>query len=143
MLPRFRSRRFSYALSLLLGAAGFILAGLVTDKYLLFIPFLLIGCAWAAMLAWPFTILTNSLKGGNIGTYLGLFNGSITIPQIVAAITGGWILSAFSTPGEIAPQYIMMIIAGVSLAIGALCVGIVKEGDGKARVKEAVAESED
>ena len=143
MLPRFRSRRFSYALSLLLGAAGFILAGIVTDKYLLFIPFLLIGCAWAAMLAWPFTILTNSLKGGNIGTYLGLFNGSITIPQIVAAITGGWILSAFSTPGEIAPQYIMMIIAGVSLAIGALCVGIVKEGDGKARAKEAVAESED
>lgn len=143
MLPRFRSRRFSYALSLLLGAAGFVLAGLVTDKYLLFIPFLLIGCAWAAMLAWPFTILTNSLKGGNIGTYLGLFNGSITIPQIVAAVTGGWILSAFSTPGEIAPQYIMMIIAGVSLAVGALCVGVVKEGSGESRVREAVPESED
>lgn len=127
VLPRFRSRKLSYALSLMLGGIGFVLAGIITDKFLLFIPFILIGCAWAAMLAWPFTILTNSLKGGRIGTYLGLFNGSITIPQIVAAITGGWILSAFSTPGELAPQYIMMIIAGISLAVGALCVGIINE----------------
>lgn len=129
VLPRFRSRKLSYALSLILGGIGFVLAGIITDKFLLFIPFILIGCAWAAMLAWPFTILTNSLKGGRIGTYLGLFNGSITIPQIVAAITGGWILSAFSTQGELAPQYIMMIIAGISLAVGALCVGIIQEGE--------------
>lgn len=142
-LPKFRSRKFSYALSLLLGAVGFVLSGIIDNQYLLFIPFLLIGCAWAAMLAWPFTILTNSLKGGNIGTYLGLFNGSICLPQIVAAVTGGWILAAFSTPGEIAPQYVMMIIAGVSLAIGALCVGVIKEGNGKVPVQETVPESED
>lgn len=46
------------------------------------------GCAWAAMLAMPFTILTNALSGGNIGTYLGLFNCTITVPQIVAALCG-------------------------------------------------------
>ena len=143
VLPRFRSRKFSYALSLLLAGVGFVLSGIITDKYMLFIPFLLIGCGWAAMLAWPFTILTNSLKGGNIGAYLGLFNGSITIPQIVAAITGGWILSAFSTPGEIAPQYIMMIIAGISMGIGALCVGFIKEGKEETPVKENIPVSED
>lgn len=141
VLPRLRSRKFSYALSLVLGGIGFILSGIITNQYLLFVPFLLIGCGWAAMLAWPFTILTNSLKGGNIGTYLGLFNCSICLPQIIAAITGGWILSAFSTPGEIAPQYIMMIIAGISLIIGACCVGIIKEGKGDAPVREAVPES--
>ena len=43
----------------MLGAAGFISAGLITNQYLLFVAFLLIDCAWAAMLAWPFTILTN------------------------------------------------------------------------------------
>lgn len=143
VLPRLRSRKFSYALSLILGGIGFVLAGIITDPYLLFIPFLLIGCAWAAMLAWPFTILTNSLKGGNIGAYLGLFNGSITIPQIVAAVTGGWILSAFSTPGELAPQYIMMIIAGIALVAGALCVGIIKEGKGDTPVQENIPASED
>ena len=127
VLPRFRSRKFSYSLSLILGAVGFVLAGLIQNQYMLFIAFFLIGCAWAAMLAWPFTILTNSLKGGNICASLGLFNCSICLPPIIGALAGGWILSLFSTPGQLAPQYIMMIIAGISLAIGALCVSIIKE----------------
>lgn len=127
-LPLFRSRKFSYSLSLMLGAAGFISAGLITNQYLLFVPFLLIGCAWAAMLAWPFTILTNSLKSGNIGAYLGLFNCSICIPQIVGALAGGWILSAIGSPSELAPQYMMMIIAGISLVLGSLAVVFIKEG---------------
>ncbi|MCM1337566.1 MAG: MFS transporter [Candidatus Amulumruptor caecigallinarius] len=127
-LPMFRNRKFSYTLSLLIGAAGFITAGIFTNQYLLFISFLMIGCAWAAMLAWPFTILTNSLKGGNIGAYLGLFNCSICIPQIVAALLGGVILAALSTPGQVAPQYAMMIIAGIALVIGSICVVFIKEG---------------
>lgn len=127
LLPRIGSRKFSYSLSLILGAIGFVGVAFITNPWLLFIPFLLIGCAWAAMLAWPFTILTNSLKGGNIGAYLGLFNCSITIPQIVGALAGGWLLTLFSTEGQLAPQYIMMILAGISLAIGAFCVSFIKE----------------
>ncbi len=127
VLPRFRSRKFSYILSLLLGAAGFIMTAFFTNQWLLFVAFVLIGCAWAAMLAWPFTILTNSLKGGNIGAYLGLFNYTICIPQIVAAIVGSWILSMLSTTGQLAPEYLMMTIAGVSLVIGAACVFLIKE----------------
>lgn len=127
VLPMFRNRKFSYSLSLLLGAAGFISAGYITNPYLLFVSFTLIGCAWAAMLAWPFTILTNSLKGGNIGAYLGLFNCSICIPQIIGALAGGWILAAIGSANTLAPQWMMMVIAGISLAIGALCVGFIKE----------------
>ena len=80
------------------------------------------------MLAWPFTILTNSLKGGNIGAYLGLFNCTICIPQIVAALAGRGILGALSTPTAAAPQYWMMFIAGISIAIGAICVVFIREG---------------
>lgn len=127
VLPRFRSRKFSYALSLLLGAAGFISSAFVTNQYLLFVSFILIGCAWAAMLAWPFTILTNSLRGGNIGAYLGLFNCTICVPQIVAAILGRVILGAISSPTEVAPQATMMAIAGISIAVGAICVAFIKE----------------
>lgn len=127
VLPWLRSRKFSYSLSLALGAAGFIMMGFLTNQYLMFVAFLLIGCAWAAMLAWPFTLLTNSLKGGNIGAYLGLFNCTICIPQIIGAIAGGWILSIFSTPDHVAPQWVMMIVAGVSLAIGACCVSLIKD----------------
>ena len=126
-LPMFRNRKFSYSLSLLLGAAGFITAGLFNNPYMLFISFALIGCAWSAMLAWPFTILTNSLRNGNIGAYLGLFNCSICIPQIVGALLGGWILSMLGNPDQLAPQYMMMIIAGISLILGAISVTIIKE----------------
>ncbi len=131
VLPQFRSRKSSYILSLLLGAAGFITAGLFTNQYMLFISFALIGCAWSAMLAWPFTILTNSLKGGNIGAYLGLFNCSICIPQIVGALLGGWILTVIGKPDALAPQYMMMIIAGCSLVLGAISVLFIRENDSK------------
>lgn len=136
MLPRFRSRKFSYILSLLLGAAGFILLAFITDKWVLFVAFALIGCAWAAMLAWPFTILTNSLKGGNIGTYLGLFNCTICVPQIVAALAGGWILTLMSSPHQLAPEYLMMMVAGISIAIGAVCVLFIKEGKENTKPEE-------
>lgn len=129
VLPMFRSRKFSYSLSLLLGAAGFISAGFITNQYLLFVSFILIGCAWSAMLAWPFTILTNSLKGGNIGAYLGLFNCSICIPQIIGALAGGWILSLIGSPDQLAPQSTMIVIAGISLIIGAICVSFIREGN--------------
>lgn len=128
LLPKIGSRKFSYILSLILGAGGFLMMAFVTNKVLLIIAFLLIGCAWAAMLAWPFTILTNSLKSGNIGAYLGLFNCTICLPQIIAAIVGGWILQGFSKPGQLAPEYLMMMIAGFSIAIGSVCVLFIKEG---------------
>lgn len=131
VLPRFRSRKFSYTLSLILGGIGFILTAFITHPYLLAIAFVLIGCAWAAMLAWPFTILTNSLHSGNIGTYLGLFNCTICLPQIIAALVGGWILTLLSTPEQLAPEYLMMMIAGISLIIGSLCVGFIKESGKK------------
>lgn len=142
MLPKFRSRKFSYSLSLILAGAGFIMMSFITNQWLLFVAFLLIGCGWAAMLAWPFTILTNSLRSGNIGAYLGLFNCTICIPQIIAALVGGWILTLLSKPGEIAPEYMMMTVAGISIIIGAFCVFFIKEGNGKEQPQETPVESE-
>ncbi len=142
LLPKFRNRKFSYFLSLVLAGIGFILMSFFTNQYLLFIAFILIGCGWAAMLAWPFTILTNSLKGGNIGTYLGLFNCTICIPQIVAALAGGWILSLLSTPGSLAPEWDMMFVAGVMIIIGGFCVAFIKEGKELPAPQETPEESE-
>lgn len=122
VIPRFKSHKTVYVLSLLLGAAGFISTLFVTDQYVLFISFLLIGCAWAAMLALPFTILTNSISGKNMGTYLGLFNGTICVPQICAAALGGLILPLLR-----GHQVNMLVLGGVLLVAGALSVGLVKE----------------
>jgi maltose/moltooligosaccharide transporter len=106
-----------------IGGIGFALVPFISNQYLQFIPFLMIGCAWAAMLAMPFTFVTNALQGyGHMGAYLGLFNGTICIPQIVAALVGGIILSLVGSV-----QSNMMVVAGVLLVIGALCVGVIKD----------------
>ena len=126
-IPFFKNRKLAYIVSLLLGGIGFISIYFVHDPYTLFASFLLIGCAWAAMLALQVTILTNALSGGHMGTYLGLFNGTICVPQIVAAALGGTILSLFTTEGKIAPEVNMLVIAGILLIIGAGCVLIIKE----------------
>ena len=112
----------AYVVSLLLGAVGFASVYFIHDQHLLFISFLLIGAAWAAMLAIPFTLLTNSLSGNHIGTYLGLFNGTICLPQIVAAACGGMLLKMVG-----GSQASMFIIAGVLLVCGAAAVYLVKE----------------
>lgn len=123
VLPQIRRRKLAYSLSLLLGGVGFVMAAFVMDKYLMFVPFLLIGCAWAAMLAMPFTFVTNALQGyGHMGAYLGLFNGTICVPQIIAAALGGVILALVGSV-----QAHMMIVAGISLVIGALVVGWIKD----------------
>jgi len=121
LLPQFKNTKLAYALSLVIGAVGFIMIPFIHDPYLQFIPFLLIGCAWAAMLAMPFTFVTNALQGyGHMGAYLGLFNGTICVPQIVAALLGGVILSLVGSA-----QSSMMLVAGVSFLIGAACVFVI------------------
>ena len=127
VIPMFKNKKLIYSLSLVLGGLGFISTYFMHDPYLLFISFLLIGCAWAAMLALPFTILTNALSGGHMGTYLGLFNGTICLPQIVAAVLGGLILKGFTPEGGLAPEINMLVLAGVLLIIGAACVFVIKE----------------
>ena len=89
VIPMFRSSKVAYSTSLVLGAIGFISTYFIHDQYLLFVSFLLIGCAWAAMLALPFALLTNALTGKSLGSYMGLFNCTICLPQIVASLVGG------------------------------------------------------
>ena len=115
----------AYSVSLVLGGIGFILVHYVHNQYLMFVPFILIGCAWAAMLAMPFAIVTNALEGkGHMGVYLGLFNGTICIPQIIAAALGGII---FGMVGAV--QSHMMMVAGALLLLGSMAVFIIRERD--------------
>ena len=122
-LPKFKNTKLAYALSLVIGGIGFAMVPFVGSKDLLVLPFMLIGCAWAAMLAMPFTFVTNALEGyGHKGAYLGLFNGTICIPQIIAAVAGGGILSLVGSV-----QSNMMIVAGVLLVLGACSVAMIRE----------------
>ena len=124
VIPSLRNAKFAYTLSLILGGIGFISTAFIHDQYMLFVSFLLIGCAWAAMLALPFALLTNSLSGKSLGSYLGLFNCTICLPQIIASLIGGIILGLVGdvTGGIQTGQINMLVVAGVSLLLGAIAV---------------------
>ena len=122
VIPKFSSLKRAYVLSLLIGAVGFISVAFIHNQYLLLASYFLVGAAWAAMLALPFTLLTNSLSGEHLGSYLGLFNCTICLPQIVAAALGGLVLRLVG-----GAQANMLVISGVLLICGAVAVSNVKE----------------
>ena len=118
VIPRFKNVRTAYVVSLLIGAVGFASVIFIHNQWALFVSYFLIGFAWAAMLALPFSLLTNALEGSPyMGSYLGLFNCTICLPQIVAAATGGAVLRLV---GDSQPA--MLLMAGVYLVMGACCV---------------------
>ena len=116
------SEKACYALSLILGGVGFISTEVITDQYMICVSYFLVGCAWAAMLAFPFIFFTNALIGNpRMGTYLGLFNCTICLPQIVAAVLGGTFLGLVG-----GSQVMMLVLAGVFFFLGAGCVALIK-----------------
>ena len=128
LIPQFKSYKLAYVVSLLIGGVGFISIYWVTNQFVLWVSFLLIGAAWAGMLALPFTLFTNALQGNpKMGTYLGLFNCTICLPQIVAAVLGGPILKALTPEGAAAPEVDMLVLAGIFLLLGAASVFFIKE----------------
>ena len=128
VIPRIKSTKLGYALSLVLGAVGFISMYFLDGKWGFVVSEALIGCAWAATLAYPFTLLTNALQGkGHMGTYLGLFNCTICLPQIVAAALGGIILKNLPLAANGASnEPMMMVIGGCLLVCGAVAVFNIK-----------------
>lgn len=127
LLPAIEHRignKGAYILSLVIGGIGFASVCLVHNQYVLWVSYALIGTAWAAMLALPFTLFTNAISGSKrMGTLLGFFNCTICLPQIIAALLGG-VLLRYVCAGA---QAGMLLIAGVLLILGALSVLLIQE----------------
>ena len=137
-------RKKTYSYSLIFGGVGLISMYFFHDKYTLFFSMIGVGVAWAAILAIPYAMLASTLPANKMGVYMGLFNGTITIPQIVAGSLGGIILgvqkgSIFYNETnekciEIADKglfsgnaILMIVIAGISLLIAGLAVTTIQE----------------
>ena len=116
-------RRNVYVVSLILGGLGLLSMLFIKDKNLLFLPMIGVGIAWAAILALPYAILSSKLPAKQTGVYMGIFNATITIPQIAAGLLGGVLLSAL---GGTAIN--MVALAGVSMAVaGIAALLVIKE----------------
>ena len=134
-------RRLVYSASLILGGVSYIsflffqdftptnVNLLITEVTVpagavnLMIPMVGIGIAWAAILAMPYAILAGSLPANKTGVYMGIFNFTIAMPQIICALTAGWIVSSIFDDVAIN----IIVVAGVAMILGGLSVFLVKE----------------
>lgn len=120
-LADYFGRKTVYFLSLILGGLGLISMIFIHDKYILLISMVGVGVAWTAILSMPYAILSANLAADKMGVYMGIFNGTIALPQIVAGLLGGLLLYL------VGGSAIMMLgVAGASMLIAALAIFIVK-----------------
>lgn len=110
----------TYMVSLIAGGIGLFSMAFISDKYLLLFSMAGIGIGWAAILAMPYSILAGALPPKQTGVYMGLFNATITIPQIAAGLLGGVILTAVGN------NAVWVVgIAGVSMALAGILARLV------------------
>jgi len=115
-------RKKTYSFSLIFGGFGLMSMFLIHDKNLLLLSMIGVGFAWAAILAIPYAMLSSSLPAEKMGVYMGLFNGTITIPQIAAGILGSTLIALFG-----GSPITIIVISGISMAIAGIAVIFVKE----------------
>jgi maltose/moltooligosaccharide transporter len=96
---------------------------LLKDQWGLLLPMLGIGIAWGAILALPYAILAKSIQAGRMGVYMGVFNFTITLPQIFCGLVGGMVVKYFFHGNAVS----MIIVAAACMLLAALSVGLVAE----------------
>lgn len=112
-----------YVVTLLFGALGFAGLYMLHDQYALMLPMIGIGIAWAGILAMPYAILSRSVEPRHMGVYMGIFNFTVVIPQIVIGLTGGAIVTlCFHSEARS-----MLLLAALFMALAALSVVWVRE----------------
>ncbi len=117
------SKKVTHALALAIGGLSLLSFLFFTDPHLLIIPMIGIGIAWGSILAMPYAMLASSIPPKKMGVYMGLFNMSITIPQIISGIFSGLILKYFFANNPI----LCIIMAGISMFLGAISSLFIKE----------------
>jgi len=117
------SRKFVYSFSLILGGVGYISMFFFTNQYMLLLSMIGIGAAWAAILAMPYAILSGSLPPKRMGIYMGLFNLTVVIPQIISGIFGGLILKYVFNQNAI----MILVLCGILMILGSVAVFFVKD----------------
>jgi maltose/moltooligosaccharide transporter len=130
VIARRTNRRVTHMISLIAGGLGLISIFFIHDKYLLILSMLGVGLAWASILSMPYAILTGSLPANKMGTYMGIFNFFIVIPQILAAS-----LLGFFAKNLFAGQAVYTIMLGggsmILASVLVLFVNDVDENNGK------------
>lgn len=117
------SKKTTHALALCIGGISLLSFLVFSDPHMLIIPMIGIGIAWGSILAMPYAMLANSIPPKKMGVYMGLFNMSITIPQIVSGVVSGLILKYFFADNPV----LCLVMAGISMFLGAVSAMFIRE----------------
>ena len=135
-----------YGACLICGSIGYLTLAFFTGKVAMIIPMVFVGIAWAGVLAMPYAILSRAIDARSSGAYMGIFNFTVTIPQICMGLLGGVFVSllrGFIVPGgkavyetldivqkaqaDSTVAMYMIIIAAVFMLLASISVIFVKE----------------
>ena len=94
-----------------------------------------VGIGWAATVSLPFAIMSQTIDQSRMGMYMGLFNLSVVLPQLVASLGVGEAVSLATDKG------LIFIICAISLAISALLWLFIKDNSSKADGAQKIATS--
>jgi maltose/moltooligosaccharide transporter len=79
------------------------------------------GIGWASVVSIPFAIFADKVNPERMGFYMGIFNLSVVIPQIiVSGVFGSFIEAAID-------KNVIFIICGITLALSAVIWTFVRE----------------
>lgn len=112
------SAKLIHMVCLLCGGIGLISIMFIKNKYMLLLPMTGVGIAWASIVSMPYAMLSGALPADRMGVYMGIFNFFIVIPQIVASLGLGWVMSRFLSGSSITA----VVLGGVSMVIAAFLV---------------------
>ncbi len=79
------------------------------------------GIGWAATVSLPFAIMTEKVDKARMGFFMGIFNLSVVLPQLLVSLVLGGVIQAAEN------KSIIFVISAVSLAISAILWTFVKE----------------
>jgi maltose/moltooligosaccharide transporter len=124
VLARKTSRKTVHMISLVAGGLGLASIYVIQNPTLLIVSMLGVGLAWASILSMPYAILAGSLPARKMGTYMGIFNFFIVIPQITAAAILGFFTQLFN--GQ---AVYVLLLGGASMFLASVLTLIVKDED--------------
>ncbi len=116
LVVRFAGLKLSYAGALLLGGVSFASLYFIGDPKLFWMSATGIGIVWACVLTLPYAILADALPPEKMGTYMGIFNFFIVIPQIIVGTIMGPVVKSFLGNQPI----LALVVGGFVMAFGAV-----------------------
>lgn len=91
-----------HAITLMMAALSLSLLPFIGNKYLLFLPMIGLGIAWASMMGVPYIIVASGIPPARYGVYMGIVNMMIVIPMILQNLSFGFLYKHLlgSEPGN-------------------------------------------